>query len=482
MIKCKKLLALLLAVSLALSVSGGPALIVSAAALEESVSAGTVSLEEESDEEESEEDPTEEEESEDSDEGIVSDAEESEATGEDAGEENAPAEEDEDDEGASDDFIIVFGGDEDTPEEDGEDGEDSSDDFVIVFGDDEDNPEEDDADDFVIEFGDDEDTPEEDDADDFVIEFGDDEEGYEGNGSSDDEDLNDGISLQSLLPLEETDVYLVLSDYSEDELAVMPVDTVVTSFLDSDGNSVPISDSATTVWKYIKDDTDGIEVYEKYTIGNNETIDMSTGEDISSYTMELIIGSGNQLDSNNIRYHVTVYVLSSITESVAYELYMQDEDGNRIEIVPDQVQTTTNTQLNMTVEVTIWTVNEHEENTEYYLGITSEADKHPYIKTDVYTFDEFIYYTYGISSSSITDQILNQDMENENAGYLGTYDTTTSVYDTKNMFVLVYTDTLTGSQISYSCYAFVVSASATSYIEGNVYTYDGNEMTDVVCY
>lgn len=293
---------------------------------------------------------------------------------------------------------------------------------------------------------------------------------------------DDTMSQMSLLPLSEVNAYLILSDYSEEELTSVPVDAVLEMLRDSEGNQMEIADSATTVWKYVKDDMDGIEVYEKYTIGNNETIDLSTGEDISTYTMELIIGSENQLDADNIRYQVKVYLLSTVTESVEYELYTQDEDGNRTEVEPSQVEVTTNTQLTMTVEVTQWTVVGHEENTEYYLGITSEADEHPYIQTDVYTFAEFYNYLYSTDAVSITDQILNQDMEEVDAGYLGVYDPTTSIYDTKNLFFLVYTDTLTGSLVNYACYAFCVSADETSYIEGHIYTCDGNEMTDVVCY
>ncbi len=446
--KCKKWLALLLAVALTLSVSVGPASVAVAAEVEEA--AEIVSAAEEPAEEEAEEEPAEEEEAEPEEEAAedAEDAEEAEAeAAEEAAEEDAEAEEAEADEEAE-------------AETEAESSAEAAEDEPAA------------ADDTTDEAESDEDTSEE-----LEVVFEDAEE-----ETTEEDEADAEVSAQSLLPLEEKDVCLVLSGYSEDELAAMPVDTIVTSFLDSDGNSVPVSDSATTVWKYVMDDTDGVEVYERYTIGNNETIDMSTGESISTYTMELIIGSENQLDSDNIRYQVTVYVLSTITENIEYKLYTQDEDGYRTRIWPSQVETTVNTQTGLTIDMTVWTVIGHQENTEYYLGITSEADEHPYIKTDVYTYTEFMMLFYGYSASPITDQILNQNMWSKDAGYLGIYDTTTSAYDTKNMFFLVYTDTLTGSVIDYTCYAFIVTADETSYIEGNVYTYDSSEMTDVVCY
>ena len=71
----------------------------------------------------------------------------------------------------------------------------------------------------------------------------------------------------SMLPLEEVKAYLVLNGYSNEDLAKMPVDTVLSLLTDSDGNKIEIADDATTVWHYIKDEKDALEVYKPYTIG-----------------------------------------------------------------------------------------------------------------------------------------------------------------------------------------------------------------------
>ena len=59
--------------------------------------------------------------------------------------------------------------------------------------------------------------------------------------------------------------------------------------------------------------------------GTECKIDMSsTDEKITKYSMELIVGDGQQLNANNKRYLITVYLSSSL-EQFSYELYQQDE-------------------------------------------------------------------------------------------------------------------------------------------------------------
>ncbi|MCD7760913.1 MAG: putative Ig domain-containing protein, partial [Clostridiales bacterium] len=298
-------------------------------------------------------------------------------------------------------------------------------------------------------------------------------------------DWDANISVTSLLPIVEVKAYLVLSDYSEDDLSAMDLDEVLTKLQDSDGNSISIPSSATTVWRYVKDDTDGVEMYEEYTIGNGETIDLSTEEGVSVYTTELIIGSNNQLDSSNIRYIVKVYVLSSVMEDIGFELYTQSEDGSRTEIVADRVDTIVNTQFGVDITVTLYTDSDHVTGKEYYLGISSTADEHPNIRADILSYAGYISY---LNTGSIpvedeynlTDQILNQDMTQTDAGYLGTYDPSLSVYDTKNMFIIVYTNVKTGALIKFSGISFSITSDV-SYIGVDVFAYDNGEMVDVFC-
>ncbi len=291
---------------------------------------------------------------------------------------------------------------------------------------------------------------------------------------------DDGISVASLLPLTEVNAYLLLNGYSDEELQNMSVDDVLDMLLDADGNKIEISDSATTVWRYTQDETDGVDEYETYNIGSGATIDLSTEEGITTYSLELVVGSGNQLDTGNIRYLIKVYVTDTVTEEVGYELYTQDESGNRTKVVPSMVLESTNTQLGMEVTSVEYLVPSHEKGTEYYLGITSVADEHPNIQVDVYAYYDFLYMLYGFSDDSITDQILNQTMTEQDAGYKSTYDVPESSYDFDNIFVIVYTDLTTGSVTSYSMIGFCVAADA-SYISANLTYYEDGEEQDVVC-
>ena len=77
---------------------------------------------------------------------------------------------------------------------------------------------------------------------------------------------------RSLLPLEEIEAYLVLYDKTEEQLKEMSVVEMLDRLQDADGDKIIMDDSATTVWRYVKDETDGIERYEEYQINNNTTI------------------------------------------------------------------------------------------------------------------------------------------------------------------------------------------------------------------
>ena len=289
---------------------------------------------------------------------------------------------------------------------------------------------------------------------------------------------------RSLLPLKEIRAYLTLQDYDEEQIKNMPLDDVLHMLRDSEGNIIEIPESATAVWTYFKDENDNILKDEYHVIDRNETVDLSLFEYTKDYTMELIVGSGNQLDTNNVRYLVKVYLTSSISETVDYKLYMEGDDGSREEIVPERISTASGgmagLDLGFDMTSTIFIVPSHQEGAEYYLGITSTADDHPDIKTDVYTFEEFQKFLIGVGGTPITNQILNQDMTQMGAGYKGIYDAPTTVLDWKNIFFMVYTDTSTDTLVSYDMVAFSVVADGT-YATGSILAYQDGKMVDATC-
>ena len=167
-------------------------------------------------------------------------------------------------------------------------------------------------------------------------------------------------SFATLLPIKEYDVTLTLNGYTDDELAAMPLSTVldglkyrysyeievpvddstsnssVTTSSDvvtpatktvtvNAGDKVEIAPSATKVW--VEDDTYSI-------LDNNATVDLSDQYDsvgISYYRdIDIIVGSGKQLDPGNIRYNVAIEVnRHDYQVNIAPKVYTLDENGEK---------------------------------------------------------------------------------------------------------------------------------------------------------
>lgn len=253
--------------------------------------------------------------------------------------------------------------------------------------------------------------------------------------------FDDSIAPMSLLPLEEIEAYLVLYDKTE-EISSMLVNDVLSMLVDRDGNSIPIASDATTVWKYVTSNEDGIEEYEEYSIDkdgiitDDELIDLSIGAEVNSYVMELIVGTGKQLSSSNKRYIIKVYISDNIEDQIEFELYTQSADGTRIKITPDisSVSTTTNA-LGWQEINTRFRISSHVAGTEYYLGATSTEAELPYINVKVYDF-----LGYFLGDDPIDGQLLFQDMRQKDTGYKST-----SFDSTGGTFVFEYTDTRTNA-------------------------------------
>ena len=297
---------------------------------------------------------------------------------------------------------------------------------------------------------------------------------------------NGGISVMSLLPLEEVHACLLLNGYTEEQLKAISVDDILNNLLDRDGNRIEVDPDASVVWTYFKDETGSVIHDEYHRIGRDETVDMTSLDDVSTYTMELIVGSGNQLDPNNKRYLVKVYLTNTMTDQIQATLYQQDADGNRTELKPEYESVTINNQLQGLMGMTIYTriccIPSDTDTSEYYVGFTSAAEEHPDVDVDVFTFTEFLQYlaSNGESGTPITDQIMNQDMTQTDAGYKGYFNMPNTIYETEGFFVLSYRDRKTGNSLGYVAYAVVVAPDI-SYIEGDMYAVQDGQMVDPVC-
>ena len=286
------------------------------------------------------------------------------------------------------------------------------------------------------------------------------------------EEIEGQPAVQSLLPLEEKDAYMILNNYTEDQIKAMPVSTMLGLLRDSDGNKIDIPASATAVWTYFKDGNGNTLSDEYHAVSSDETIDMSSAWDSSwgaDYRMEVIVGNGKQLDASAIRYIVRVYVSKGIEEEIKYELYTQDEYSYR-DNVSTSVESTdysVDAADNTSVRTTVYKAAGHTVGTEYYLGIDSDAAKREDISAEVYTPAEFKKFLAGENCTAITDQILNQDMYSENAGYKGTF-------DQKTRFFMVYKDKESGRVFGWVALDVSVVADLTYYnVSAGIYAFDG---------
>lgn len=289
-----------------------------------------------------------------------------------------------------------------------------------------------------------------------------------------------GIELYSMRPLEEVKAYLVVSDYSDEEIKNMPLSTVLKSLRDSEGNSIEIPETATAVWSYFKDEKDNILQDEYHIINKTTTVDLSMFEYTKDYTMELIVGSGKQLDPGNVRYLVKVYLTKTVSENINCELYVQNEGNSREKIVPQNINVLNSSLMGVDMEMNTFIVPTHKAGREYYLGISSAASEHPDIKVDIYTMEEFIKYLSGSDGTPITNKILNQDMTKVDAGYKGIYDCPTDANDWKNIFWLVHKDEKSGSLIAFNAVSVQVTADI-PYVTSELWAYEDEKMTEVAC-
>jgi uncharacterized repeat protein (TIGR02543 family) len=228
------------------------------------------------------------------------------------------------------------------------------------------------------------------------------------------------IQLMSLLPLDEVEAALVLSDYTSDELKNMPVQKMLDSIEDSDGNKISIPSDAEIVMREIQNDT-GKTIVDEYKVLYREgTIDLSVFENTTGYTMDLVVGDSKQLNGDNIRYIVKIYAQKDFDEVLDFDVYLQDKNGNREKIDCIMEISTEEKELVEGVKQTIpvYTLYPKKRidtyNKSVYISINSLKEKHPNISVGTFVYDPFNYYE---TEKSHNDLFLYQDMTQTNAGF-----------------------------------------------------------------
>ena len=229
----------------------------------------------------------------------------------------------------------------------------------------------------------------------------------------------------SMLPLKEEKAYLVIPSDIEDygiDIQKFPVSLLAEMLILEDGSSAGIPEDAKIIWTYLKD-SEGKTIHDEYhELFREDTIDLSSISDSEqTYLMELIIGSGKQLDNSSIRYIVRVYLSDEQQEALTYSLW-KEKDGIREKIEVDPKTSAAKVINNMQYVQRVYAIKDIDEDAEYYIGINSILSEHPFVDVNVYDGMSIIdgYNGSGdlndIAITPISDRVVNVDMSQPGNG------------------------------------------------------------------
>lgn len=274
-------------------------------------------------------------------------------------------------------------------------------------------------------------------------------------------------AVMSLLPLEEVEAIVDLTDYTG-SINALPLNVLLDNMKKKDGAAITLPDSATQVW--IGDST-------KCTIAENPELDLEQifgvgfGFTTQEYHLQIIAGSGNQLDAGNIRYVVSLYGPGNLTRvGFNVSLYRESTFGYRSEVYDKYLSVDENG-----IQQISFILPDDSSESSYYIGADVYDEEQPEITTDFYTKAEFEKLMNHESCSAITDQFLNQDLSQTSQGYK-------LDFSQENVFYAVYRSKKQ-SDVIYAYEKFQVRAADTSEcttITGNVWKQDGSNMTSVL--
>ena len=280
-------------------------------------------------------------------------------------------------------------------------------------------------------------------------------------------------AVMSLLPLEEVEAIVDLTDYTG-SINAIPLNVILDNMKEKDGTAITLSDSATQVWIEYGSNAEGAA---KYTIADNPELDLEQilevglGFTTREYQLQIIAGSGNQLDAGNIRYVVSFYGPgNNIRVGFDVSLYQESAFGYRSEVYDKYLSVNENG-----IKQISFILPDDSMDTSYYIGANVYDEEQPEITTDFYTKAEFEKLINKESCSAITDQFLNQDLYETGQGYK-------IDFTQENVFYAVYRSKKQ-SDVIYAYERFQVRAADTAEcttITGNVWKQNGSTMTSVL--
>lgn len=306
----------------------------------------------------------------------------------------------------------------------------------------------------------------------------------EGNQMAEEVELEDGdsgdIALTSLLPLEERDAYVYMNDYTSEELEAVPLQTVLDRLVDYDGNPIEIPEDATIVW-VCNPDEEGDIIYDDHMIlDRDDTVDLNYDYD---ETIQMIVGSGKQLDADNVIYNIDVR-LGDIYEYFDFSFY---EVNSQKKLEKDEIQLRGSGNFykeDIPITQVRYSSPDHKAGNRYYLNFelnTRGRDPFPNIQLEVYPLHRFLdFYRDGKElTGAITDALV--DTNELTDCYSGTFSAVNTMENYKNadnLFCFVYKNTDTDTIIRAMGIELLVVEEATS-ISGMLYAYENGEMVEV---
>ncbi len=202
----------------------------------------------------------------------------------------------------------------------------------------------------------------------------------------------------SLLPLDEYYVTLDLTNYTPEQLEQVEVSAILAG----------VGLQGTSVWWDYSSAT-GDQPEETFRPMGTEPVDLN-----GVYQLTMLVGNGNQLDTNNKRYTVRIDT-TTVNPDLDFQLYSQDDEGQRTleslffyRSTEDGVR---NYRINVSDKVPL--------KEDYYLNITANMDRG--VSIEVYNGLYDTAQEAQDSGKEITSKIFNQSMETAGAGYLADY-------------------------------------------------------------
>lgn len=280
----------------------------------------------------------------------------------------------------------------------------------------------------------------------------------------------------SMINLEEVERYLVLDNYSNEKLSSVPLEDIISNLYDSNGQKVEIEKGVEKVWQYIGNDKDGVEEYKLFNIGQkNQVLDLSQYKNTMQFDLQMIIGNGEQLDKENKRYVIHVFLSENFDDELNFEVYAQykDKGNTKVEISKKDYSTASQDIPyigNVPIKMFGYYTNKTIECDKALFNLISKKAKHPDIKLEIYNYNDYLENKKNNSETNkpITNKILNQDMSLMTSGYEFKNDT--------NLFVLAYY--YKGVQVDLNVVGVVVAGGYIHY-EVNMYKDENGNLQNV---